>query len=193
MIESSNFREINEIEKEIILQSLSKISPNLSQFIIRSKNMLYISLKESNSKTNYPIIYLSFNFLQEQIDLIELNDKIFSLGLYFGFIKKGNFHLSLEGAEYLYKRGILSDNKCIYISREGERSILYGNNILKNMISKISSNLEKGDFLLIFNEMNEILAIAQSKVENEDIKQLKSEDIIAYNLNDKGHYLREKQ
>ncbi|MFX1329380.1 MAG: hypothetical protein ACFE91_14720 [Promethearchaeota archaeon] len=193
MIESSNFREINEIEKEIILQSLSKISPNLSQFIVKSKNILYISLKQSNSKINYPNIYLSFNFLQEPIELIEFSDKIFSLGLYFGFIKKGNFYLSLEGAEYLYKRGILSNNKCIYISREGERSILYGNNILKNMISKISSNLEKGDFLLVFNEMNEILAIAQSKVENKKIKQLKSEDIIAYNLNDKGHYLREKQ
>lgn len=193
MIESSNFREINEIEKEIIIQSLSKISPNIIQFIIRSKNMLYISLKKGNSKTNYPSIYLASNYFQEEIDLIEFNDKIYSVGLYFGFIKRGRFYISLEGAEFLYKKVILSDIKFIYVNKKGEKSILYGNDILKEMVTKTPSNLQKGDLLIIFNDMNEILAIAQSKVERESLKQLKPKIVIAINLNDKGIYLREKQ
>jgi len=193
MNESSKFRQINEIEKEIIFQSLSKISPNIFQFIIRSKNIIYISLKKLNSKTNYPSIYLASNYFQEEIDLIEFNDKIHSLGLYFGFIKRGRFYISLEGAEFLYKKGILSDIKRIYVNRKGEKSILYGNNILKNMVTKTSSNFQKGDFLLIFNDMNEILAIAHSKVESKNIEQFEPKNIIAFNLNDKGIYLREKQ
>lgn len=193
MIESSNFRQINEIEKEIIIQSLSKISPNIIQFIIRSKNMLYISLKKGNSKTNYPSIYLASNYFQEEIDLIEFNDKIYSLGLYFGFIKRGRFYISLEGAEFLYKKGILSDDKFIYVNKKGEKSILYGNDILKNWVTKTPLNLQKQDFLLIFNKLNEILAIAYSEVESKILQQLKPNDVVATTLNDKGFYLRKKQ
>jgi hypothetical protein len=47
--------------------------------------------------------------------------------------------------------------------------------------------------LLIFNELNEILAIAQSKYESKNLQQLKPKDIIAFNLSDKGIYLRKKQ
>ncbi|MFX0034213.1 MAG: hypothetical protein ACFE9I_01070 [Candidatus Hermodarchaeota archaeon] len=193
MIESSNFREINEIEKEIIFQTLSTISPNFSQFMIRSKNILYISFKELNSKTNYPNTFLVSNLFQENLGLIKLNSKIHSLGLYFGFFKRRRFYLSLEGAEFLYKKGMLSAIKFLYVNKKGEKSILYGNNILKNMILKIPSNIQKEDYLLIFNEIDEILALAQSKVESKNIKQLNPEDLVAFNLSDKGIYLREKQ
>ena len=155
--------------------------------------MLYISLKKGNSKSIYPSIYLISNYLQEQINLNELNDKIYSLSLYFGFIKRSGFYISLEGTEFLYKRGIFSDNKFVYVTKKGEKSILYGNDILKDMVIKTPSNLQKGDFLIIFNEMNEILGIAQSKVERESLKQFKPKNVIAINLSDKGYYLRKKQ
>lgn len=193
MSESSNFRQINEIEKKIIIQSLSEISPNIFQFIIRSKKMLYISLKKGNSKTFYPSIYLTSKYFQKEIDKIEFNDKIYSVGLYFGFIKKGRFYISLEGAEFLYKKGILSDDKFIYVNKKGEKSILYGNDILKNWVTKTPLNLQKQDFLLIFNKLNEILAIAYSEVESKILQQLKPNDVVATTLNDKGFYLRKKQ
>jgi len=193
MSESSNFRQINEIEKKIIIQSLSKISPNIFQFIIRSKNLLYISLKKGNSKTFYPSIYLTSKYFQKEIDKIEFNDKIYSVGLYFGFIKKGRFYISLEGTEFLYKKGILSDIKYIYVNKKGEKSILYGNDILKNWVTKTPLNLQKQDFLLIFNKLNEILAIAYSEVESKILQQLKPNDVVATTLNDKGFYLRKKQ
>ena len=193
MIESSNFREINKIEREIIFQSLSKISTNIFQFLIRSKNKLYISLKDSKSRTNFPNIYLSSIYFEKEIDIVKSKKEICSVGIYFGFIKKGNFHLSLEGAEFLNKQGILFDVKCLYVNKKGEKSILYGNNILKNMVIKTPSNLQKDDFLLIFNDLNEILAIAQSKIESNIIQNLKPKDIVALNMSDKGTYLREKQ
>lgn len=193
MIESSNFRQINEIESKIISESLFNISPNILEILKRSENKLYISIKKSNLKTNYPILYLISNIFQKNIDLLEVKDMIYSAGLYFGFLKKGNFYLSLEGAEFLYRQGIISDIKRIYVNKKGEKSILYGNNILKNMVIKTSNNLQKKDFLLVFNEMNEIIAIGQSKVESNVLQYLKPKDIIAFNLSDKGIYLREKQ
>ncbi len=193
MIESTNFRQINEIEKEIISKSLSKITPKIMQIFVRSKKKLYISLIESNLKTIYPTIYLIPNESLKRLDLIEFKTKIYSAGLYFGFIKKGNFYISLEGTEFLYKQGILSDLKRLHLTMEGEKSVLYGNNILKKTVIKTSSNLQKGDFLLIFNKLNEILAIAQSNVNNKNLQNLKPNDVIAFNLSDKGIYLREKQ
>ncbi|MFX0137260.1 MAG: hypothetical protein ACFFDN_26720 [Candidatus Hodarchaeota archaeon] len=193
MTEYSNFREINEIESKIISKSLFNIFPKLFEFLKRSEQKLYISLRNLNLKTNYPTLYLISNIFRKDIDLIETKGNIYSAGLYFGFIKKGNFYLSLEGAEFLYRRGIIPGIKHICVNKKGEKSILYGNNILKSTVIKMPLNLQEKDLLLVINEMNEILAIAQSKVKSKIITQLKSEDIIALNLNDKGIYLREKQ
>ncbi len=187
-----SFRQINEIEKEIMITSLSKISSEFSQIIENYRTFLYISIERAVSKNKFPNIFL---ISKDQVRLLHSlnNNKIISAGLYFGFIKKGNFYLSLEGAEFLYKQDIFSDFKRLYINEKGEKSILYGNNILKKMVIKPPSNLQKQDFLLVFNEIDEIIAIAQSKVENIKFKQLKSNEIIAVNLSDKGLYLRKKQ
>ena len=61
------------------------------------------------------------------------------------------------------------------------------------MIVKTSSNLEKGDFLLLFNESDEFIAIGQSKVDFNTLQHLQPKDTVAINLSDKGIYLREKQ
>ncbi|MFX1569490.1 MAG: PUA domain-containing protein [Promethearchaeota archaeon] len=193
MIESSNFRKINEIENKIISESLAKISPQILKSLKQSKKELYIVIIESKFKTNYPKIFLVSDDFLKNIDLNGYKDKIYSINLYFGFIKKSSFYLSLEGAEFLYKQGNLSDLNHIYLNEKGEKSVLYGNNILKKMVVNTSSNLKKGDFLLVFNEADEILAIAQSKVDILTLKHCKSNEIIAINLSDKGIYLREKQ
>jgi len=140
MIESSHFREINEIEKKIIIKSLSKLSPNLYQILVKSNKKLYISIKESNLESNYPTIYLIVNHFEKNLDLIEFKTKIYSKGLYFGFIKKADFYKSLEGAGFLYRQGIFPESKHITLNEEGEKSVLYGSNILKNMVVKIPSN-----------------------------------------------------
>ena len=193
MIESSIFRKINKIESEIISESLGKISIKFLKFLEESKKKLYISIIDSNRKAQYPKIYFVSDDLLGIIDLNEFKDKIYSISLFFGFIKKSIFYLSLEGAEFLYKQGIFTNFNFIYLNRKGEKSVLYGNHILKKMVAKTPTKLEQGDFILFLNDEDEILAIGQSKVDINTLQNAKPNDIIAFNLSDKGIYLREKQ
>jgi ribosome biogenesis protein Nip4 len=61
------------------------------------------------------------------------------------------------------------------------------------MIEIIPQNLKNKDFLLVFNNLSEIIGISQSRCDSQIIQTLNSKDIIATNLNDKGIYLRKPQ
>jgi len=193
MIDSKNLRKINVIEKNIIFKSVSDISSNFLPIMESFRNFLYISLGELTEEKKYPNIYLISDELIKAVEGVNEKYDVVFVGLYFGFIKKGRFYLSLEGAEFLHKNNIISDFKKLYVNKKGEKSILYGNNILKNMIIKSPSNLKKDDFLVIFNELKEIIALGRSFIDNENIQNLKPNENIAINLTDKGLYLRKKQ
>jgi len=192
MRDLKTFRLVNKIETTMIYDSLIKLSPNLLHFFEKNDYRLYISLNELEAESKFPSIFL---ISKDQLKLLRTlkNDKIISAGLYFGFIKKGNFYISLEGAEFLYNNNLFSDLKRIHLNDKGEKSILYGNNILKKMVFKESSNLQKEDFLLVFNKLNEVIAIAKSIINYQNISNIEPNKIIAINLNDKGVYLRIKQ
>ena len=192
MRDLNTFRLVNEIETTMIYDSIIKLDPKILPFFDNSDNRLYISLNELEVKGKFPSIFL---ISKNQLKLLWTlkNDKITSAGIYFGFIKKGNFYISLEGAEFLYNNNLFSDLKRIRLNDKGEQSILYGNNILKTMIHDISSSLKQNEILLVFNRNDEIIALAQSKYNYQNIQKLKPKELIAINLNDKGYYLRRNQ
>ncbi|KKM78182.1 hypothetical protein LCGC14_1362560 [marine sediment metagenome] len=187
------FRNINNIEMKIIATSFYNLSTKFSSSLDNLKRFLYISIDKSPTKENYPSIYFITNEQKKIINKSSIGNKIYAAGLYFGFIKKGKFYLSIEGAEYLYRQEYFSDFQLLQVNELGEKSILYGNNILKKMVVKTPENLKEKDFLLIFNDRKEIIAIALSHVNSGDILKLKPKDTIAINLSDKGLYLRKKQ
>ncbi|MFW9894493.1 MAG: hypothetical protein ACFFD7_01655 [Candidatus Thorarchaeota archaeon] len=124
---------------------------------------------------------------------IKSKDAIFSVGLYFGFIKKNNFHLSLEGAEFLSKKDKTSNFKELILNEKGEKSILYGNDILLENVVKFSKDPKEDDFLLVKNVHDEIIACAKMLKNNKDLNNLNPRTKIALNLIDRGYYLRRIQ
>ena len=193
MNEFKMFRYLNQIEKEIIKNSFTTISSNLvSNFGDFEKN-LYVFIKKQTKYNNFPKIYLLSVQLKKLLENVCIHGNISLAGLYFGFIKRGEFYLSIEGADVLYKRGLISDIIKLYVNKRGEKSILYGNNILKNMLITKSYNFKEKDIALVFNEDEEIIAISRIIVEGNQVQMLKPEDFIAITLSDKGIYLREKQ
>jgi ribosome biogenesis protein Nip4 len=187
------FRKINQIEKKIIGNFLSNISSNNTSNFKDFEQNIYVFIRDKTHKTDYPQIYLLSEELRKIIDSINAINDISSGGLYFGFIKRGKFYVSLEGAEYLHKRGYISDLLQLYVNTYGEKSILYGNNILKNMLIMKTYRFKQNDFILVFNDKDELIAIGRSAIEGNDIKNLTNDGLVANNLSDKGRYLRVKQ
>ena len=188
-----NFRIINLTEKNIILKSVEEIEPQILSILNDKEFTLFISFNKLFLDSNYPTIYLVHDDIINIVDNVNSDILIISAGIYFGFIKKIKFFLSLEGVEFLYQMKAFSDKDYIIVNDKGEKAILYGNKIIKNFISKIPENLKKNKFLLIFNQSNELLSIAHSQIDSYQYHGLKSNDLVALNLKDKGYYLRIKQ
>jgi len=193
MKNQNNFRVVNNTEKDIIINSLSKTSREILTIFERTNRILFILFNNLGLKINFPLIFLVPDYLSKTINKLESNKMIISAGIYFGFIKKNVFRLSLEGAEFLLNLHFFSEKHLATVNNDGEKAILYGNQILRKMIVKISNKVKKNDFILVFNQSNELICIARSQVNFEDIRNLKNNEIIAFNLIDKGYYLRKKQ
>jgi ribosome biogenesis protein Nip4 len=187
------FRLINKIEKSIINDSLLEISLEIVSFFKKNDYKFYVSVSDEQAENKFPLIYLvsydKSKILEERLKF----ENIHSAGIYFGFIKKGILHISLEGAEFMRNHQILPDSNKITINEKGEKSILYGNDILKSAITNIPSNLKKNSLLAVINQNNEIIAIARAEIDYSSFHDLKLNQKIARNLVDRGYYLRKKQ
>ncbi|MFX1410268.1 MAG: hypothetical protein ACFFA6_07940 [Promethearchaeota archaeon] len=193
MKDNKMLREVTENENIIIFNSISKISSKTSLILKEIDFKIYLSLNNITSKKGALSIFLIPNNLVKHLANLSQELRVDSAGLYFGFIKKREFYLSLEGTEFLLNLGCFSKDQKIYVNEEGEKSILYGNKILKRMILNIPLKLKKSSFLLVFNLNNELIAIANSKVSYSTYQNLNHNDLVALNLVDKGYYLRKKQ
>ncbi|MCP4761282.1 MAG: hypothetical protein GY870_05840 [archaeon] len=106
-------------------------------------------------------------------------------GIFFGYIKKGDFQLSLEGAEFL----ILEVNnrvdiklKKITLNEAGAKSFLYGNSLKPFFFAKSPELLNKKDLIFV-NNPNEVfigIGFIFKRDENVELR----------NLVDYGYYLR---
>ncbi|KKM72482.1 hypothetical protein LCGC14_1420110 [marine sediment metagenome] len=192
MNDATSFRQINNIELQIIITSFIKISAKFLAILDNLKSKLYTSIKHSTNRTNYLSIYLITDEQQNLLNEINIRNKIYATGVFFGLIKRGVFLLSIEGAEFLYVSNIFPDFKKLILNENGEKSTLYGNNILKKMVLYSPIDLKKKDFLLVLNEFHEIIGLGLSQTNNEQILDSKPSDLIALNLSDKGYYLRQQ-
>ena len=193
MTNTRTFRKINTTETSMITTTFNAVSLELSPILEDIKNLLYILINNSTTQKDYPSIYLITSEQQKSFNKINIINRIYAAGLYFGFLKKGIFYFSIEGVEYLCKNGIFTDFKQLHLTKGGEKAFLYGNNILKKMVRKSLANLNEKDFLLILNDIGEIVGLGISRVNNEILSNLKPSDVYAINIKDKGQYLRRKQ
>ena len=189
----NTFRLINKIEKSIINSSLLKFSSEVLSYFKKKDSRLYIFINDEQKKGEFPLIYLvsceNSTILEEKIK----NENINTAGIYFGFIKKGIFHLSLEGAEFFLDENLIPIQFILSVTNKGEKAILYGNPIIKRMIFNIPSDLQKDTILLVINESRKLIALARSEIDYSNYNLLNQGDLVAKNLVDKGYYLRKKQ
>jgi len=198
MKDINEFRIINEKEIQMITKSLSDLSPKIIEILRKSDYKLFISLEYTKKKNDYPRLFLIHT--TSWAPIIRNLDKTVTInsgGIYFGVIKRGNVLISLEGAEFLYKNGYTSEERHIYLSEDAEKSILYGNDLLKkNMVEdaeKLPKTFKKNSLYLVINASSEVISLVKFLVNNSEFQDRKPNERIAINLIDKGYYLRKKQ
>lgn len=187
------FRKVNKREKEIIYNSVQKISQRIIPFLNELNHEFYISFQDSRIKRVYPSIFLAPHDLSKNFNFDKSKINFISIGLYFGFMKKNQLYLSLEAADLLHENNVLRESNYLLVNHKGEKAILYGNNIIKNHLVKITKSLKKNEFLLILNQEEELISIALSVINGDSIGNLGPKTVIAKTLNDKGSYLRVEQ
>ena len=185
MNDTIRFRLVNKIEKDLINLTLEKISSESDDLTAK----LYISLTRGKN----PSIYLVSDSLDQELQKFKDSDNLISTGLYFGFIRKGKVFISLEAIDYLYGKNRLSTKVFLIVNSIGEKAVLYGNDVDKRFVIKEPKGLKEGDFLIVFNENHELLAIGISKVNYQKFQDLDQEEKVARTLVNKGSYLKRKQ
>jgi hypothetical protein len=137
MRDLKTFRLVNKIETTMIYDSLTKISPDLLPFFKKNNYRLYISLNKLEAESKFPSIFL---ISENQSIILEKVLKaviVRSAGVYFGFIKKGIFFLSLEGVEFFHNHDKIPKSKQVIVNKEGEREI---NSLWKQYFKKDGKN-----------------------------------------------------
>ncbi len=190
---ADNFRALNEYEKNLILSELSIISDSLRSHIEQRKSQLFVLIPRLDKQEKYPQIFMIQTPFHEKVLNFQIKENIEEIGIYFGFIKRGNFFLSIEAAQYFEDLHLIPEGIKIYLNEKGSKAILYGNNIEKGMVEEFPSNLRKNKIYFIFNPFKELIAVGLSLIEQIEIEDLQINGNVAINLIDKGYYLREEQ
>ena len=189
-MDPKNFRALKNNEFEFIQATLIQISPKIVSYFQERRSLLYVSLFGNRDES---LIYLITDEVKKVLKGFQQIVEIVSAGIYLGFIARRKFYLSLEGVELLLKEKLIPEQIIVQVNKEGEKAILYGNPIEKKMILDLDSNLKKDTFILIFNKLNELIALGNVEVEIENLESFNEKDILIKNLVDKGYYLRRKQ
>ncbi|TFF99391.1 MAG: hypothetical protein EU542_09055, partial [Promethearchaeota archaeon] len=183
--------------KKIVLNTFSEISDEVKFFFNENQNQFYVVIFKDDTTNRYPSIFFVSKSLIETFKKLNNKSRIVALGIYTGFMKHGQFYLSIEGAEFLNNNHLIPKDKKIYVKKDVEKSILYGNHIDKMMISSLENfskiSIEKGKIIFLFSEINELLSISLLTKNIDSFNKMNESDLIATNLIDKGYYLRKKQ
>ncbi len=187
---SNKFRLLNQIEIKILKDSPLMINNDVITSLSKQGYTLYVSFNFHEFENIYPKIFILNEKLSPFMNRLIEKDKIIASGIYFGFIKKSKFYLSLEGAEFLYQNRIFNESSKMQVNEKGEKSILYGNPIRKSMLKDSKGYTNKKGLVLVFNDKYEIIALAKLLGKDPSGIKDKEDEIVAFNLIDKGYYIR---
>lgn len=190
---ADQFREANQFEKKLIIQGMERISIHIKQYIQDRQDQLFILLPQTDGKFEFPQVFFVPRQLIKFVNNFQGQAEIREMGIYFGFIKRSQFRLSIEGAEFLRDLELISEDEIIIINEQGAKAILYGNEIKKEMVRSFPRDLAKEKVYFVLNPLKELISLGLSLIDQKQIGELDNKEDVAINLIDKGYYLREDQ
>lgn len=117
-------------------------------------------------------------------------EHLVSLGTCFGkFTKTGKFRLHITCLDYLAQ---YSKYK-IWIKPNGEMSFLYGNNVLKAHLGRITENTPQYQGVVFYNMSDVPLGFGVTAYSTKECRKIESTAVIAFHQADIGEYLRSEE
>lgn len=115
--------------------------------------------------------------------------QLLSLGVCFGkFTKTGRFRLGTTSLDHIARFG----RHKLWLKEAGEQSFVYGNNVIKRHLGKITESIPKNAGVVVFSMSGIPLGFGCAAVSTEEIRKADTETIIMYHQADVGEYLREE-
>ena len=173
-------RPITDEETKLVFEKLEKYIGAKLKYLIERDDKEYV-FRLHRSRVYYSdqeLIKVSQHFEKK---------KLISVGTCIGkFTKTDKFRIHVSALDQLAK---LAKNK-IWLKPNGEQSYLYGNNILKTQVARITEDTPQYSGLIVYNVNDLPLGIATSAKSTLQIKDSDPTNIIAFNQADVGEYLR---
>ncbi|VEV58389.1 60S ribosome subunit biogenesis protein NIP7, putative [Plasmodium vinckei vinckei] len=173
-------RPLNDQETMLVFKKLSKFVGNNLLSMLSYNNEEYVLRLH-----RYNVHFVRAD-IAKQAESINKNSLI-SLGICIGKITKANnFFLKITSLSLMSEFCIHK----IWLKESGEKNFLFGNNVLKSHLLKISDNIRKGDGVIVLSMDDNPIGFGISIRNTQDIKLLNITDIVLIHQSDVGEYLR---
>lgn len=117
-------------------------------------------------------------------------EKLMSLGICIGkFTKTNTFFLRITALPLLNEFCIYK----IWLKESGQKSFLYGNNVVKRDLLKVGDNIKRGDGVLVMSMDDNPIGFGICVRSTPEMKNLNIVDTIVIHQGDIGEYLRSEQ
>ena len=168
-------REFSYKELKILKKALKAIGATKLDFILR--------IKENKQKEIVALNKDLLKFIENHKNL----NYVF-VGIKMGEIGK-RLRLTLEGAFLLHKK----NKKKVYVNKNGEMLFLYGRDIFRESLEKVSPDIKENDIVVVCNLKEEVLGIGRTRFDCKRIMRVEKDRIVVDNLVDRGEYLRKNK
>ena len=173
-------RPLTEEEAKALFEKLAKyIGENIKLLLERSDgNYIFRYHREKVYYVNEVIMKKATNFSRKQL---------ISLGTMFGkFSKTGKFKLHITALDFLSSYAKAK----VWVKPGAEQQYLYGNNITKAGLGRISAGTERYDGVVVYNMADLPLGFGVAAKSTLDCKNTEPNTIVVFHQADVGEYVR---
>lgn len=173
-------RPLTDEETKIVFEKLAKYIGGKLKFMIEREDRVYV-FRLHRSRIFYcdeELIKYAEHFEKK---------KLISVGTCIGkFTKTGKFRINITSLDYMAKFAKYK----IWLKPSGEQSFLYGNNILKSHIARITEDTPQYAGIVVYNVNDVALGFGTSAKSTVQLKDADPTATVVYNQADVGEYLR---
>lgn len=117
-------------------------------------------------------------------------DQLMSMGCTFGkFTKSKKFKLHVTCLDYLAQHAQYK----VWLKPSAEQSFLYGNNVLKAGLGRITEDTPQYQGVVVLNMADVPLGFGVAAKSTAEVRKLEPQGVVAFHQADVGEYLRDEE